>query len=330
MTYKKIAELANVSVSTVSKALSGSKEISAELTDKIIQIAIETGYFKEKSKRKLNSSKEKNAVIAVLCPEIISIHYSNIVTIIKNTVEENGGQLAIFVFDFNHDKLNRIAETLILKKAADGIILLTKKQLNFKPTIPILYLDSHDDEDSVDNIFSSSQLILDIAVTHLKELGHKKIGFIGETLTLSKLAAFKLAMDKNNLPVDNAFIYTSKERFENNGFTAVKQMLRNGSLPTALITAYDEIALAVIHELSLNNIKVPDDISVIGINNIPPAAYSQIPLTTISTFSKERCISAINILFDKIFDKPKSVKHIQFKPELIIRSSTGKPKNTDS
>lgn len=327
MTHKKIAEIAHVSASTVSKALAGSKEISEELTEKIVQIAIDTGYFKEKSKRNLDYSKRKNAVIAILCPEIISIYYSSIVTVIKNAVENNGGHLAIYVFDFNVKKLNNIIETIILKQSADGIIILSEKHKNFTNSVPMLYLTSSAN-DSSSSIFPDTHLILDLATKHLKSLGHTKIGFIGETLTYSKLTAFRSSLKKYKLPINESFIYSSDERFEQSGFTAVKQMLSSPVLPTAVIAAYDEIALAVIHELSQHGIKVPDDISIIGINDIPAASYSQIPLTTVSSFSEDRCINAINALFDTIFDKPKGrQQYIHFKPELIVRSSTSKPKS---
>lgn len=325
MTHKKIAEIAHVSASTVSKALAGSREISAELTEKIVQIAIDTGYFKEKSKRKLDYSKEKNTVIAILCPEIISIYYSGIVTVIKNAVENNGGQLAIYVFDFDVNKLNNIIETIILKQLAGGIIVLSQKHKNFTNSVPMLYF-TPSGNDTSSSIFPDTQLVLDLATEHLKNLGHTKIGFIGENLTHSKLAAFRSSLKKYKLPINESFIYSSAERFEKSGFTAVKQMLAAPVMPTAFIAAYDEIALAVIHELAQHGIRVPDDISIIGINDIPAASYSQIPLTTVSCFSEERCINAINALFDTIFDKPKGIRYIHFKPELILRSSTSKPK----
>ena len=73
MTHKKIAELAHVSVSTVSKALSGSREVSRELTEEIKRIAIETGYFQEKSRRRLMYEKDQQVLIAIVCPEVVKI-----------------------------------------------------------------------------------------------------------------------------------------------------------------------------------------------------------------------------------------------------------------
>ena len=107
-THKKIAQLAGVSLSTVSKALSGSAEISEATREKIIKIAEETGYFKKKSQRKLEYSKHRAVNIALICPEIISIHYSTTLTTIKNEIEKRGGNTFIYTSDFDPEKLKSI------------------------------------------------------------------------------------------------------------------------------------------------------------------------------------------------------------------------------
>ncbi len=326
MTHKKIAALANVSISTVSKALSGSKDISSELAEKIQRIAIETGYFKEKNKRKLYSAKDKAPVIAVFCPEIISIHYSETVSSIKNKVEELGGYPAVYIYDFDDDKLQDIAQRLILKNAADGIIVLSSTPLKIQSNIPVVYCGSPIKNAGFDIIYSDNQGILNDAVSHLKKLGHKNIGFVGESLTLSRYKAFEQALKKYELPLNPEFVYINKERFEERGFAAVKSMLLQKELPTALIAAYDEIALAIIHELSKNGIRVPDDISVVGINDIPSAAYAQVPLTTVKTFSEEKYNILIDTLFEKIYTESTAIKQFLIPHELIVRESTAPPR----
>ena len=92
MNHRKIAELAHVSTSTVSKALSGSREVSDDVAEMIRRIALETGYFTQKNKRKAENKRRKEANISIVCPEIISIHYSRIVTLVKSFVEERGGR----------------------------------------------------------------------------------------------------------------------------------------------------------------------------------------------------------------------------------------------
>ena len=323
MTHQKIAQLVGVSPSTVSKALSGSKEVSEELREKIIKVAVESNYFKEKTKRRLDYVKENATAVAIICPEIISIHYSGIVTSIKNRIEAYGGQAAIYVFDFDDDKQNKIIENIVLRGAVDGIITFSSIKLATIPNIPIVCLCDHRINSFYSTIYCDyGQVFLD-AVNHLKSLGHTRIGFVGESLTRSKNEAFRYAMTKNGLLIDESVIYKIPKRFEDVGYDAAEKMLKSNNIPSAVITAYDEIALGMIHTFTANGLRVPEDISVIGLNDIPYAAYSQVPLTTVRTFSDELYRLAVELLYDKILDKDHVIKHIITNHELVVRQSTG-------
>lgn len=101
-------------------------------------------------------------------------------------------------------------------------------------------------------------------------------------------------------------------------------MLGSGSMPTAVICAYDEIALGLIHSLSERGVCVPRDISIVGINDIPMAAYSSVPLTTVRFFEREQGRIAVELLYDKMFEKSRIIQHIRIDHELMIRRSTDK------
>ena len=321
MNYKKIAQLANVSVSTVSKALSGSREVSDELAKKIIDIAISGGYFEEKGKRKIGYANEKGLSIAVVCPEIVSVEYAREITAIKSAVEARGAVAAVYVYDFDDEKLEKIIKTLTVRNCADGIVLYPGKNTMLETSIPIVTISS--DMCKYDSVSCSNEAYIDEIISYLKSLGHKKIAFVGECLTVSKLKSFRRSMEKCGLVCDESDIYTISERFERIGYVAVEKMLEK-ELPTAVVCAYDEIALAMIHSFNNHGICVPDDISVAGINDIPAAAYSQPPLTTARTFQEDQGEMVVRLLYDKIFEKSQLVRHITVEPELVIRKSTGR------
>ena len=323
MNHKEIAELAHVSESTVSKALSGSAEISKELADKIKKIAIEQGYFKEKNKRKREYTNNNSIVIGVIVPEVEGLYYSNVVTQIKRYIEANGGYAAIYIFDFDDNKKNKIIEMLILNEAVDGIIIFSQPVFSIKPNIPVVVCN---DTECVnyDSVRSNMTAVLDDAVRFLKDLGHSKMGFVGERNTIIKSEAFIKALKNNNLPYEEKYMYIVDDRFEEIGIKASKEMLASNDIPTALIAAYDEIAMALIHELSNGGVNVPDDISVMGINNISSSLYSKIPLTTVETFSSEKYRMAVDMLFDKIINETTSVRHICIEHKIISRDTTRK------
>lgn len=326
MNHRKIAELAHVSTSTVSKALSGSKEISDEVAEHIRQIALETGYFSEKNKRKIQYKRNKQAQIAVLCPEIVSIHYSKIVTLIKSFVEERGGRVAVYIFDFDLKKRNEIIEYLSMDNTTDGIIIFSSYSSGKDLGVPIVCFDVNDSHANYDSIGTNLHLCMNDCIKHLYELGHRQIGFIGETHTVSKEENFINSLREFGLDVNRDYIYNIEKRFEFIGSEAAKRIIESKNHPTAFITAYDEIAVSLIYDLEKANIRVPEDISVIGLNDIPLAPYIKSSLTTVRFFYDEQAALAVDILYDKIFGTSEKIHHLVVKHELIVRESTSKPK----
>ena len=140
--------------------------------------------------------------------------------------------------------------------------------------------------------------------------------------TLQTCEYYKDAMGKRNLPVKPEFIYTISNRFEEIGEQAAKIIIEQKDRPTALIAAYDEIGISLTSHLDRNGVCVPDEISVMGINNIAAGKHAQIPLTTVDTFSSEQYRSAVNLLFDNILQGTDIVKHIKIQPKLIERETT--------
>ena len=327
MNQKKIAKLLHVSPSTVSKALSGNTEISRETSEMIQQFAIDTGYFKEKSKRKRDYTDNCSLLIALIVPEIMGFHYSSLITFMKNEIESRNGHVTIYISDFSNDKANDILKSIILHGAIDGIIMFDVPHITAKSNIPIVTVSPRKGSD-FDSVIFDSKAIIEDAVSYLINLGHRKIGFVGETHTLRNQELFKETMKEKKLPVYERFIYTIPCRFEEIGERAAMKILSQKERPTALIAAYDEIAISLTSHLDRNGIKIPDDISVMGINNIPSAKHAQVPLTTIDTFSSEQYKAALDLLFDKILNETDSVKHITIQHKLIERETTKRLEET--
>lgn len=315
MNHKTIAQLAHVSPSTVSKALSGSSEVHPETAERIRRIAIDIGYFKEKNKRKRDYSRNRQLLIALIVPEVMGFHYASIVTYIKNKIEAEGGHIAVYISDFSNEKANDLLKSAIMHSSTDGVIMFSEPDKSIKPNVPIITVGVFQKE--YDSIACDMSCVIKDAVKYLQMLGHKKIGFVGECRTTAAEHIFRKA---TNCPDD--FLYIVDDRFEAIGIEAADRIVKQINRPTALICAYDEIAISLIHQLSQYGIRVPDDISVMGINNISSSAYAQIPLTTINTFSSEQYNMAVELLFDKIINETKCIKHLTIEHKLIERETT--------
>lgn len=318
-TYKKIAHLAGVSLSTVSKALSGSAEVSEATREKIIKIANETGYFKDKNRRKLDYSKGRSLNIALVCPEIISIFYSQNLTHIKKEIESRGGTTFIYTQDFNDDKTADIIKHLTINGVIDGIVLMDAPY-DAPSDIPVVALTSKSLK-YIDSVGIDTNNLWCDAVKYLKSRGHTKIGYVGETLTSAVYNSVRFALDRNNLEINMNYFYSFEKRFEEIGKCAADEITKSTDRPTAICAAYAEIAVGLVHKLIRNGISVPDEISVITKNNTPSCAYSQVPLTTFDLFSEEVAKNIVDILYDKINKHASAIKHITFDYKLIERES---------
>lgn len=320
MTHKKIAELAHVSVSTVSKALSGSAEVSKEVADEIRRIALEVGYFEAKNKRSKNYRKNTALNIAVLVPEIVSITYSSMVSLFKEVVEKRGGFVSVYVFDFDTDKLDSIVEMIMVKGFADGIIAFHSPSLISRPSIPLLCIGKTKNK-YYDSISADMhKCVIDI-VEYLKSMGHTRIGYAGEPKTSVKMDAYRDAMEKLFPEGYTEYVYVSEGRFGDAGKDAAGMYLESEDRPTVVICAYDEIAIAFMNELCINGINVPDEVSVVGMNNVPACEYCAPKLTTISSNRDNVYQEYVDLFMEKIITGSNGIFHAEVVHDIVKRES---------
>ncbi|MBO5754930.1 MAG: LacI family DNA-binding transcriptional regulator [Clostridia bacterium] len=326
MNHKKIAEKAYVSVSTVSKALAGSAEISADTKSRIFRIAMEMGYFKEKSQRKRAYKKNAPPIIAVFLPEMIGSYYPAIAECIKQYVEEKGGQTAFYVYDCEYPKLTKTLDAVILRGSADGAIMVGKEPLDPHVNLPIVCCDCHPAAEHFDSVCCDKSHVMQDAVAHLKALGHEKIGYAGVSLGALSYTSFKEALNHHGLPFNEEYSYITGEKYERAGIEAAAAYLSATDRPTAVVAAYDDIAYGMIYALLRQGVRIPEDLSVMGINNSPTSAYATVPLTTVDIFGPEQYKAAIQILFEKLHAETDVIKHITLVHRLVVRESTAPPR----
>lgn len=281
MTLTRLAALANTSVSTVSKAFSGSREISDEMREHIFKIAKENGCYD-----KFNKHKYEKRVVAVICPEIKGYYYPSFVSAFVSEIEKYGAIATVSATGFNPKSTLELYNYYTCYAKVDGIILinapLSAEASNLVPTIS---LDSTRRDNMTFNIHLSDA-ILD-ALTHLKELGHTRIGFAGEEKTVFKFEKFKSAMRKLGIPLESEYIKISSKRFESAGEDVADMFLSSEDRPTAIIASYDNIAIGLIRKLKSCGYRVPEDFSVIGMDDITIDPYLETSLSSIGVDTDE-------------------------------------------
>ena len=314
MTQRELAKLANVSFSTVSKAFNNSDDISEETKNHIFRIAKQYGCYGEFFKGKYHKK-----IIAIICPEIVSSYYAEFIKYFQMLIEKDGDIPIISSDNFDKNTSDELIEYYASYMKVDGIIAFgLKSALKKGYTTPIVSVLS-DISSSVDTVEVDFKSAVFDAVKLLDDYGHKKIAFLGEKLTTAKAELYKKAM--KNIGNSNTNVIESKYRFETAGEDGVRQILTMGNSVTALICAYDNIAFGAIKELKKAGLRVPNDVSVIGMDNINTGKYTDTSLTTIDSNPEQVCTAAWNLLNEKIKNPYLSGKKEIINAKLIIRES---------
>ena len=304
MTLNTLAKLAGVSVATVSKAFSGREEISAETRDRIFTIAREHGCFD-----KYNKNKFDKKVIAVICPELNSDYYNAFITILNGEIERQGGLMTVSVTNFSKEKEAELFSYYSSYCKADGIILISSiSKLENPLLIPAVAIGTREEHDHVDSIHDDFMGAITDAVRYLKTNGHSRIGFAGEALTKEKERKVQAALRAAGIPVRKEWFYVGKERFEQAGITAASIFLSQKERPTAILTGYDYIAIGLIKHLSDSGIRVPKDVSVIGMDDIAVAPFLETSLSSIRTHTDEACRIAVELIMKKLDNQYYSIR----------------------
>ncbi len=322
MTYRKLAVLAGVSLATVSKALSGSKEISEQTKERIIALAVEHGVMRANYHRQLEKKR-----VAIIVPEIISVYYSRSAQAVSDFLVKEGVEPSIHYYDFDSERYFEIINHLASQKLVDGILTFSEGNTTRFLGVPTVTFTNEKDGE-VDCVYADLNKGVLKAVEHLYNLGHREIGFVGEKgKNQSKFKMLESAMAHFNLAVKPENVFYSNKRFEEIGYEAVDYFAKTKRLPTAILAGYDEIALGAIHAFKERGISVPKDLSIVGVNDVPASSFASTPLTTINNFNNEIFRLGVKTLLD-IINNPKS--HLTLKTsikcELVIRQTTSVPR----
>ena len=298
MTLKKLAEITGTTVGTVSKAFSEKPEISEETKKKIFNKAKELGCFD-----KYYKGARKRRLIGIICPEPESEVYGILVGKLEKTIYDAGADALIAVSRFSEQRLSDMFSALAYRAHADGVIIIgAARNIKNEDSIPVVCINQGSDIQNRYDMISVDlkETFLEL-IKLIKDQGYKKVGFIGEELTVERLDYFKYAMRTVGLPLKNEYIATPKEaRFADAGINGMQELINRGRVPEIIITAYDNIAYGAMQKAAECGYKIPEDISFVGINDITPSAYTDAPLASISLCDDTVCSAVVEMLLERI------------------------------
>lgn len=324
---KQIAEIFDVSIVTVSKALNDKDGVGDELREKIKQKAEELGYRVNIAARSLKTRKSYNigVLIANRYVESQESYYFSISSEIVKRLNTEGYSGIIEIL-LSEDEERLILPNMYNEQKVDGLIVLGQLEEDYLKKletidIPLLYMDfyvsfSNADSIVIDNFFSSYE------VTHLLiEKGHERIGFVGNISSTSSIQdrflGFYKALLENHLPLNNDYIISDRD-----GLGKLIDFNLPSNMPTAFVANCDQTAYKLIKKLKEGNYKVPEEVSVVSFDNSIFSTISEPQITTIDNNIKQMVETASKIIVKKIKNPKLTYGRIFIKGKTIIRDST--------
>lgn len=317
ITLSKIAQLAHVSVSTASKAFTMSNEVNEHTREEIFKIAKELGCF-----RKFYNAKYPKYVAAVICPEIQSLHYSLALSMLQENLASQNWELCMTTTNFSKE-----AEQLLLNyyhhhTNVDAIIVI-QGQIPITNTyeIPIISIDSCCPQPNVVSVKSDYEPAFAEAIDYFIKLGITSIGYLGEPKSLTREEMFKDLMSKKLGGYDDKYIAISDARFQKGGYRAMETLFERKDLPRAIICAYDYFAIGAIRCILDHGLSVPEDIAIIGVDDIPEAKYLNPPLSSINPLHEEVYKTAADSII-KLMNEESVDSDVTINSKLYLRKSS--------
>lgn len=325
-TMKDIARIAQVSTSTVSHVINNTGYVSDAMRERIMKVVKELNYRPSVLARSLKIKQTKT--LGMLVTATNNPFFAEVVSGVEQYCNQHDYNLIISSLDGNEERLEQNIQTLI-QKQVDGLLLMYSdsrhsflKQLDV--ALPMVIMDWWPTALSADKIYENSELGAYLATKCLIEQGHKEIaiitGNLNKSLAQNRLQGYKKALNEHQLAIRDEWIIESHFDFEG-GVEGMKKLLQAGKRPTAVFACSDTIAVGVYQVAWQNGLRIPQDLSVIGYDDITLAQYLAPPLTTIHQPKAELGKLAVETLLERIKNPHKSEQSILLEPKLIWRDS---------
>lgn len=308
MTLTKFAKLAHVSISTASKAFSMSDDISEQTREELFSLARECGCFK-----KFFNAKCPHLSIGLLIPEFTSYIYADCVGKLQNALKALDCELCVSATDFSAEREQELIEYFCKYSAVDGLILISPKSVPAVLDLPAVILSGKSG-------FSGEEAPLCRALEYLSEKGVRSVGFLGESRSVTRLRLFKNAMQKVFGTADESLIEISPLRFEQGGYAAMEAYFRRRTVPRAVFCAYDYMAIGAMRCIREHSLRIPEDIAVIGFDNISVDPFLDPPLASISENRGAICSLAAEAIVRRVLGEP-DIQECPPPAELYLRRS---------
>lgn len=326
-TMKDIARIAGVSTSTVSHVINNSRFVSEAMREKIEKVINELNYTPSALGRSLKM-KETNT-LGMLVTASSNPFFAEVVRHVERYCERHNYHLILVNTDGNPDSLKKHL-TRLLRKQVDGLLLMCAEPQDFAPEVmaniqlPMVVIDWWQQPLNADIIHENSELGGYLATKALLDAGYREIaiitGELSKPLAENRLAGYKRAFAEQHLPIRLEWIVESHFHYQG-GIEATQTLLALAQPPRAIFAMSDSIAIGVYHALWQAGKRIPQDMAVIGYDNIEIAQYLAPPLSSVHQPKARLAKAAVQQLIARIKTPEQAGQDILLTPELVVRES---------
>ena len=336
MDIREIARRAKVSTATVSRAINRVPTVDPQLSKRVWKVVEELGYFPNTQARALVSGRSR--IFGLIVSEITNPFFPEIVQTFENLAVENNYE--ILLTSTVHDpKRMELSVRRMIERRVDGVAILTfgmeeslLEHLRFRK-VPLVFVDVGPDTPHIANIRIDYQNGIRQAVQHLAALRHSRIAFIAGPRQLKSANARRDAFIQSmtEIGLDGDLIVEGTHTLEG-GMRALNELIELRPRPTAILCSNDMTAIGVMREAYDLDIRVPEDLSVIGFDDIRLAQFMTPPLTTVQMSQTELAKLAFQALLKEMdgASQTQRAKEYKLTTNLILRRSTGLAPSSDN
>jgi LacI family transcriptional regulator len=326
-----IAEQVGVSPATVSRALSGKGYCGEKTKINILRVATELNYAPDNAAKILKTRKTNKIIFAV--PDICNPFYFDMINGI-NQVLESYGYLLILIYTKHSLKEELKAIQNVKEKVADGMIMVSfhfcEENIRAINTLqaPVVLTNQYvsvEGSDRFDYVYVDTYAGVKLGTEHLIKQGIENIAFIGGNLReqtgIQRYRGYRDALLDANLPLDESIVIESNYT-ESGGYLAAKSLLERSERPQAIVAANDLMAIGVMKACEEAGLAIPDDIAIVGMDNLDIASRVYPKLTSVALLQEEIGRNAAQILMDRLHGNLDSEGAIKLLPRLVVRKSS--------
>ena len=328
-TIKEVAARAGVSSATVSNVINNTRYVSPAVKQQVQEALEELGYRPNALARSLRKGKTKT--LGLILPDSANPFYAELGHALEYSAFDKKNNIILCNSDASVER-ERLYFDLLVGKQVDGIILNSEEKdphflkRRLPEDYPIVLVDRDFSENIFDTVLTDNFLGGYLATCHLIELGHKRIAcvtgpadFVG---AMKRLHGYKQALAEFGIPLDQDLIECGDFTVAS-GHLAANRLLNLHEPPTAVFMCNDMMAIGFIRSAIEMRLKIPEDISIVGFDNIELCKYLYPTLTCIAQPKEEIAEKTIQLLLDRIEDPKLPPQIVLISPKLIVRESTG-------